>query len=188
MWDLATGKSVAEFDPFAGTKPTLDTGLYKPTVATLAFSPDGKTLAAHINFFDDELPRFDHMQIWDLPSGKLRATFDGKACLFTPDGETLISGCKGQVELRSTRTLAVLATLKGTTEISPGDLSRDGKTIVAIGNDKTIQLWDLSQRKLSAVLKGHDRAITAVAISPDGNTLASGREDGSIWLWNSDPP
>ncbi len=37
----------------------------------------------------------------------------------------------------------------------------------------------------TTVLKGHERAVAAVAFSPDGQTLASGGRDGRILLWSA---
>ena len=186
--DLATGKSIGKFDPFAGTAANLDKGLYKPTVERLAFSPDGRMLAAHIDFFDDELPRFDHMQIWDVSTQKLVTAFKGASCLFTPDGQTLIYGTQGKIRLWNCKSQEVVATLEDKISISPGALSRDGSTLAAIGHDKTIQIWNLPDRKRVSVLKGDERAIKAIAISSDGKLLASGSDDGSIRLWMSVAP
>lgn len=186
LWDLTTGKARTKFDPFAGAGP-IDTGLYKPETFALAFSPDGKTLAAHSNFFDDELPQLDRIQLWDLPTGKLKASFEGTSCIFSPDGKTLAYGARGRIDLLDMKTLKVDSRIKRPTAIVPGAYSPDGKTIAAIGKDHSIQLWSLSSRKLLAVLKGHTRQVTSVAFSRNGKLLASGSSDGSIRLWATNP-
>lgn len=170
LWDLATGKSIAEFDIYAGTGPNLDTGLYKPHVSSFAFSPDGKTLAAHIYFYEDELPIFDHMQIWDLELRTLRASFRGTCGLFTPDGESFIYGLNGKIMLRNAKALDEVVTIEGETKIDPTSLSvmalsRDGKTLAANSEDHAVEIWNLPARKLIAVLKVHKRGIRSIALS-----------------------
>jgi WD40 repeat protein len=56
----------------------------------------------------------------------------------------------------------------------------DGKTLIA-ANDKTVEVIDLPSRKVIAVLP--ERLVLAIAVSPDGKELATGRFDG-VTLWN----
>ena len=48
-----------------------------------------------------------------------------------------------------------------------------------------LRLWDVaSHRPFGGPLQGHTGAITSLAYSPDGKTLASGSKDSTIMLWD----
>lgn len=56
-------------------------------------------------------------------------------------------------------------------------LSRDQKTLVSAGDDKTIQVWDTDSQKLTRTIRGEvaediQGAITTMALSPDERWLA----------------
>jgi WD40 repeat protein len=58
---------------------------------------------------------------------------------------------------------------------------------LASGNgDGTIQLWHLTTGQLTKTLKGHRDWVRSLAISPDGNILASGSgsQDKTVKIWN----
>src|SRR5690348_14405255 len=51
------------------------------------------------------------------------------------------------------------------------------------GDDKTVKLWDVQAEQEWATLQGFTAGVNCVAFAPDGLTLATGAEDGSVKLW-----
>jgi WD40 repeat protein len=137
LWDAETGKEVRHFE-----------GL-NDNVKSVAFSPDGKSLAA--------ASRDGRIAVWDAATGKDRlyvlahptqkdAAFSATPCVaFAPDGKPLISaGTDGTVRLWDVTTAKEVGRYQ-----SPGGgfhalaVSRDGKVAVSGGADTTALVWDL---------------------------------------------
>ncbi|MBW7904029.1 MAG: WD40 repeat domain-containing protein [Phycisphaerae bacterium] len=66
--------------------------------------------------------------------------------------------------------------------------SRSGRTVIAGYVDRGIRLWSTKTGKRWESLFGHAERVTALAITPDGGTLASGGRDGLIALWKLNEP
>jgi WD40 repeat protein len=64
-------------------------------------------------------------------------------------------------------------------------INSDNKLIIG-GSDKTIKILDISTQKVEKILKGHSKAVTCLAISPDGRLLFSGSSDTTIKIWDLD--
>jgi WD40 repeat protein len=54
--------------------------------------------------------------------------------------------------------------------------------------DRTARLWDTRTGQPQGQLLRHDRAVRAVAFSPDGQTVLTGSSDATARLWDVPPP
>ena len=95
----------------------------------------------------------------------------------------------GQVELRDANDLHLIRTLTG----SKGNVnavvfsSNAHQLFAAAGHPALggeIRQWNVEDGKLIQVFEGHKDAIYALALSPDGATLATGSYDQKIKLWD----
>ena len=151
------------------------------SVRSVAFSPDGETLASGYPL--------GIIKLWDTKKNTLIATLPGHtetvySVAFSPDGKTLASGSLDKtIKLWDVSSKQLNATLPGHTEkVYSVVFSPDGK-ILASGSDDSIKLWDVSSKQPIATINSHTRPVLSVAFSPDGKTLASGSVDNIINLW-----
>jgi WD40 repeat protein/transcriptional regulator with XRE-family HTH domain len=154
-------------------------------VESVAFSPDGKTLATGT--------RKGAVQLWDVATGRLIATpvtggtGDVSSMAFSPDGNTLaIGGFNGIVRLWDVAThhLDGAPITAYTSAIVAVAFSEDGKTLATGSDGGTVRLWDVATHSpTGAPLTGHANG-GFVAFSPDGRILAtiSGGGDGTVRL------
>src|SRR5262249_54942708 len=52
--------------------------------------------------------------------------------------------------------------------------------------DKTVRVWDAERGKELASLTGHESMLRSVLLSPDGMTLATSADDGTVRLYEFD--
>ena len=158
LWDTTTGEHTRTLarptGPFVGPTDTL-VG-HTDTVYSVAFSPDGKTLASGS---EDST-----IILWDMTTGEPIKTLARPTGPFVGPTDTLVG---------HTDTVYSVA------------FSLDGKTLASGSADNTIILWDATTGQYKQTLIGHKRAVYSIAFSPDGQTLASGSWDKTIKLWNT---
>lgn len=160
---------------------------------TVNFSPDGQIFASG--------SQDGSLNLWDVQTGKLIRTLKHSepviGVVFSPDGETLVSNLDlgSIIRLWNWRTGQIIrikddpdAYQKGFSNFKtqPATFSPDGQTLFAIsGSGSQIQSWNVKTGKRTGSFDAKS-LIHAVALSPDGNTLATGIQDNAIKLWNID--
>jgi WD40 repeat protein/transcriptional regulator with XRE-family HTH domain len=182
MLAAATGPGIAALNSQAGA------------VHSVAFSPDGTTLAATAS---------GTVQLWNAHTHQpVRSPFPPLASplssvAFSPDSKTLAIGDdEGIIRLwnrtghQPVTSLQVprgrglrLAGVKPFSGVSSVAFSPRGNTLATGSDDGKVKLWNTVTSRHTHTLNGHDGQIFSVAFSQHGTTLAAGAGNGIIELW-----
>jgi WD40 repeat protein len=171
VWDTATGQEYLGFPGLAGN-----------FAVCVAFSPDGKRLAAARG----------SVRVWEVETGKevfAALAGDGAngnthAVAFSPDGKRLAAAhSDNSVRLWDAATGQVAGRLQGhTAAVLSVAYSPDCRWLATGSLDRTVKLWDASTGAEIRTLPGHGDAVASVAFSPDGRHLASAGRDRTVKL------
>jgi formylglycine-generating enzyme required for sulfatase activity/WD40 repeat protein len=188
---VPTADKVAVFDARTGELRRTLTG-HTDRVFAVAFSPDGKSLAA------GNLPgagKASTVKVWDLETGAVIATLESGSgggiwgVNFSADGKRIFGtvwGPDGGVRMwdvtgKLVRSFKASGNTAGLAHLA---LSLDGKRVVSNDTPQTVKVWDIEGDNPPVTLGGHTDQPLWAAYSPDGKWLATGSVN-ELLLWDA---
>lgn len=157
-------------------------------IRSLAMTPDGKILASGS---DDKT-----IKLWQLHTGRELVTLRGhskpvNSLAMSQDGEILASGSEDKtikIWQLSTGLQVGSITMGGWFSGDSGcvyavAISVQEQILASLSKSGAVKLWNLRTGQEISRLKGDTSWVQSIAISPDGQLLASGSGD-TIKLWN----
>lgn len=158
-------------------------------VTSLAFSPDGKTLA---------IGSKDSVRLIDVDLHTVRLALEGikgqvRGLAFSPDGTQLVVGAYQTLLVCNPSTGEHLREGKGHRGFITGiAFSPDGQRFATCSDDETAKLWAMSSMDTVSKLNGHGYPVNSVAWSKNGRLLATAAGDetrvtkpGEVKVWDA---
>ena len=152
VWDLPTGNQLCTLK---GSNPNLSVAFDY----TLAFTPDGETLA---------IGEGQDIHLSNIHSGETFAKF--KMPKKKPNLIDKIKSFFGRKPIDQ--------------KVEAVALAQNGRIHLAASQAKTIYLWNVTTQERILRIKGHTDAVCKLAFTTDGTILASGDVGGIIHLWD----
>jgi WD40 repeat protein len=183
MMTASVGASQSGGDWSAGYEVIATLNGHEQGIVGAVFSPCGKYITlANKDFF---------LNIWDAATGKSVASIDGlnswpQYVAFSPDGAVLAAGDLKKVRLwkvPSGEDLMVLEGGEGPIAWRP-DGARLAAKLKSSSAGYQLKLFGFPGGELMATsAAAHEKLVRHVSWSPDGGTLASSSDDGTLRLW-----
>jgi WD40 repeat protein len=180
LWNAATGDELRKLE---GATARL---------SNVAFSPDGKRVAACGVENPPNSPTLGKVFVWDAATGKfLHQIENGNgpvlAVVFSPDGAAIAAaGSTAEVHLYDAATGAET----GTIPIPSGPVNGlafapGGKTLAGALSDGSVRFWDVAAKAETSRLPAHPGSCRAVAFTAGGKWLVSGGGRRSVKVWDA---
>ncbi|KAL9650122.1 hypothetical protein ABK040_011292 [Willaertia magna] len=176
LWDIEMGRPVKTFQSHTGD------------CMSVSVSPDEN------QFVSGGCDAY--AKLWDVRSGKCVATFGGhdsdvNCVQFFPNGLSFATASDDNTcrlfDIRASRELMVYSddsVREGATSIS---FSKSGRIMYAAYDEKSVVAWDTLKGKIVQNLTleqdGPEGRVACLAVSPDGNALATASWDNNLHIW-----
>ena len=162
FWDVASGKK----------RRTAELG---NSLFSLAFSPDGDTLAA---------TTYETIKLMNLSTGKTATlstkNLNARLAVFSPDNNRLFVYCFKDRKIRAwdVKTHKCVLEFDRFEEgivgiLCMSGISPDGKTLSTADENSAIRMWDTSTGKQTRILCAHRQEVLGVKVSPSGKLFAT---------------
>lgn len=162
---------------------------HRGAVSAVVFARDGQTLVSGCDGGD--------VKVWNTLTGQERSHWREHrqqiyCASISPDGKWLVtgggnwtSGDPGELIVWELTTGRVRARIEGhKLAVWSIVFDRDGTSFVSSDSSGAVKVWNMETLQEEHTLQ-HPTWVRALALSPDGNTLAVGRGDGSVRLWDT---
>ncbi|KAI9091100.1 WD40-repeat-containing domain protein [Phlyctochytrium arcticum] len=174
VFDLRAADAGTPLKVLEGCNNEIKTGLLDGDHG-LVFAGDGKTL-----------------RVWDLRTSAQISTrdFDSEitSLRFSWDKKFIICTAGKNVTFFNSTSSQVEKSIDVNSNISSAALHPSGDKFVVGGtDDMRVRVYDYKSDQEKEMYKGHFGPIHCVSYSPDGHLYATGSEDGTVRLWQTEP-
>ena len=181
IWQLHTGQEICTISD------------YDEGTLSLTFSPEGQTLWSGSypgGHKTDE--NWFKIKEWNLQTGEeMRSLWGFGDFALSPDGQLLVTGSANKIKVWDLRTKREIRTFQGICCVDSVAFSSDGETVIStdmfVGRDRwseRIKVWDVKTGEQIRTLGEKAEWCKGFALSPDGQTLISFTDKGTVKVWN----
>jgi hypothetical protein len=176
----STDKTIRLWNASSGEEFKVLTG-HRDRVTGLEFSRKGDLLVSGSHD--------GTVRLWRTRDGAAMGTLQAGQKLhdvtFSANGARVAAaGESGRVRIWGVGSRRVVANLKSGGKVYGVRFAGNGELIATGGLDGILRIWNIETGALQSELSGHEGAIRALDVSPDGSRLASASRDNTARVWD----